>query len=169
MCWGQAWCLDNELNWTEPSKILLNWVICPWANIVLLPCPPRKESWVGIVLSVSPLRTGISCLFVFIFLSLALQELQKYEQFIFADHTNMIHVENVYEEILHQILLDETLKGKEGYLVLQGLSVEGSVPETGFCMASLEEKRRGNGHWWGGETVRRGKERRKNTNLHCTH
>ncbi|XP_062962046.1 protein Niban 1 [Cynocephalus volans] len=37
-------------------------------------------------------------------------ELQKYEQFIFADHTNMIQVENVYEEILHQILLDETLK-----------------------------------------------------------
>ncbi|KAM8815990.1 protein Niban 1 [Rhynchonycteris naso] len=37
-------------------------------------------------------------------------ELQKYEQFIFADHTNMIHVENVYEEILHQILLDESLK-----------------------------------------------------------
>lgn len=27
----------------------------------------------------------------------------------------MIHVENVYEEILHQILLDETLKGKEGF------------------------------------------------------
>nr|XP_010589246.1 protein Niban [Loxodonta africana] len=37
-------------------------------------------------------------------------ELQKYEQFIFADHTNLIQVENVYEEILHQILLDETLK-----------------------------------------------------------
>ncbi|KAM4861326.1 protein Niban 1 isoform 2-T2 [Thomomys bottae] len=37
-------------------------------------------------------------------------ELQKYEQFIFSDHTHMIHVENVYEEILHQILLDETLK-----------------------------------------------------------
>ncbi|XP_007935871.2 protein Niban 1 [Orycteropus afer afer] len=37
-------------------------------------------------------------------------ELQKYEQFIFADHTNMIQVENVYEEILHQTLLDETLK-----------------------------------------------------------
>lgn len=37
-------------------------------------------------------------------------ELQKYEQFIFADHTNMIHVENVYEEILYEILLDETLK-----------------------------------------------------------
>ncbi|XP_004468485.2 protein Niban 1 [Dasypus novemcinctus] len=37
-------------------------------------------------------------------------ELQKYEQFIFADHTKMIQVENVYEEILHQILLDETLK-----------------------------------------------------------
>jgi hypothetical protein len=26
----------------------------------------------------------------------------------------MIHVENVYEEILHQLLLDETLKGKVG-------------------------------------------------------
>lgn len=47
-------------------------------------------------------------------LSLALQELQKYEQFIFADHTSMIHVENVYEEILHQMLLDEALKGKGG-------------------------------------------------------
>uniref|UniRef100_A0A8C3YQW0 Niban apoptosis regulator 1 n=1 Tax=Catagonus wagneri TaxID=51154 RepID=A0A8C3YQW0_9CETA len=42
--------------------------------------------------------------------SMCKPELQKYEQFIFADHTNMIHVENVYEEILHQILLDETLK-----------------------------------------------------------
>ncbi|ELW69735.1 Protein Niban [Tupaia chinensis] len=37
-------------------------------------------------------------------------ELQKYEQFIFADHTSVIQVENVYEELLHQILLDETLK-----------------------------------------------------------
>lgn len=27
----------------------------------------------------------------------------------------MIHVENVYEEILHQILLDESLKGMEGF------------------------------------------------------
>lgn len=48
-------------------------------------------------------------------LSLLLQELQKYEQYIFADHTNMIHVENVYEEILYQILLDESLKGMEGF------------------------------------------------------
>lgn len=53
-------------------------------------------------------------------LSLTLQELQKYEQFIFADHTNMIHVENVYEEILHQSLLDETLKGKEDLLSAEG-------------------------------------------------
>lgn len=55
-------------------------------------------------------------LFLFILFSLALQELQKYEQFIFADHTNMIHVENVYEEILYEILLDETLKGEGGAL-----------------------------------------------------
>lgn len=58
----------------------------------------------------------MSCLFFFILFSLVLQELQKYEQFIFADHTNMIHVENVYEEILYQILLNETLKGEEGAL-----------------------------------------------------
>ena len=40
------------------------------------------------------------------------QELQKYEQFIFADYTSVIQVENVYEEILHQTLLEETLKGE---------------------------------------------------------
>lgn len=67
------------------------------------------------VLSRAPLQTGVSCVVPFIFLSLLLQELQKYEQYIFADHTNMIHVENVYEEILHQILLDESLKGMEGF------------------------------------------------------
>ncbi|XP_053105769.1 protein Niban 1 [Hemicordylus capensis] len=37
-------------------------------------------------------------------------ELQKYEQFIFADHTSVIQVENVYEEILLQMLLDEIQK-----------------------------------------------------------
>ncbi|XP_064004140.1 protein Niban 1 [Pogoniulus pusillus] len=37
-------------------------------------------------------------------------ELQKYEQFIFADYTNVIQVENVYEEILYQTLLEEALK-----------------------------------------------------------
>lgn len=67
------------------------------------------------VLSRAPLQTGVSCVVPFIFLSLLLQELQKYEQYIFADHTNMIHVENVYEEILYQILLDESLKGMEGF------------------------------------------------------
>lgn len=40
-----------------------------------------------------------------------IQELQKYEQYIFADHTTMIQVENVYEEILLQTLLDEVQKG----------------------------------------------------------
>ena len=70
-------------------------------------------------------------------LSLALQELQKYEQFIFADHTNMIHVENVYEEILHQILLDETLKGEGRFTGAGGeLWIEGSTPEMGLSAAS---------------------------------
>ncbi|XP_027756322.1 protein Niban [Empidonax traillii] len=37
-------------------------------------------------------------------------ELQKYEQYIFADYTSVIQVENVYEEILYQTLLEEALK-----------------------------------------------------------
>ncbi|XP_054979369.1 protein Niban 1 isoform X2 [Sorex araneus] len=37
-------------------------------------------------------------------------ELQNYEQFIFADHMGVIHVENIYEEILHEMLLGEVLK-----------------------------------------------------------
>lgn len=44
--------------------------------------------------------------------SLPAQELQKYEQYIFADYTSVIQVENVYEEILYQTLLEETLKGE---------------------------------------------------------
>ncbi|XP_044295134.1 protein Niban 1 isoform X1 [Varanus komodoensis] len=36
--------------------------------------------------------------------------LQEYEQYIFAEQTNVIQVENVYEEILLQMLLKETLK-----------------------------------------------------------
>lgn len=45
--------------------------------------------------------------------SVSAQELQKYEQFIFADYTSVIQVENVYEEILYQTLLEETLKGED--------------------------------------------------------
>ncbi|XP_069718419.1 protein Niban 1 [Phaenicophaeus curvirostris] len=37
-------------------------------------------------------------------------ELQKYEQYIFADYASVIQVENVYEEILYQTLLEEALK-----------------------------------------------------------
>ncbi|XP_069497164.1 protein Niban 1 [Ambystoma mexicanum] len=37
-------------------------------------------------------------------------ELQTFEQYIFADYTNVIQVENVYEEILFGKLLDETIK-----------------------------------------------------------
>uniref|UniRef100_A0A8B9RTU9 Niban apoptosis regulator 1 n=1 Tax=Accipiter nisus TaxID=211598 RepID=A0A8B9RTU9_9AVES len=42
--------------------------------------------------------------------SMCKPELQKYEQFIFADYASVIQVENVYEEILYQTLLEETLK-----------------------------------------------------------
>lgn len=37
--------------------------------------------------------------------------LQEYEQYIFAEYNSLIQVENVYEEILFQTLLDESLKG----------------------------------------------------------
>nr|XP_008112913.1 PREDICTED: protein Niban [Anolis carolinensis] len=36
--------------------------------------------------------------------------LQEYEEYIFAEHNSVIQVENVYEEILLQALLDETLQ-----------------------------------------------------------
>ncbi|XP_063154490.1 protein Niban 1 [Candoia aspera] len=36
--------------------------------------------------------------------------LQEYEQYIFAEYNSVIQVENVYEEILFQTLLDESLK-----------------------------------------------------------
>lgn len=49
----------------------------------------------------------------------------------------MIHVENVYEEILHQILLDETLKGEGRFTGAGGeLWIEGSTPEMGLSAAS---------------------------------
>uniref|UniRef100_H3A8W7 Niban apoptosis regulator 1 n=1 Tax=Latimeria chalumnae TaxID=7897 RepID=H3A8W7_LATCH len=37
-------------------------------------------------------------------------ELQSFEQYIFADYTSVVQVENIYEEILHQTVLRETLK-----------------------------------------------------------
>lgn len=45
-------------------------------------------------------------------MSLSAQELQSLEQFIDADHSNFIHVENVYENILLQTLDKEVTKGK---------------------------------------------------------
>ncbi|XP_078417533.1 protein Niban 1-like [Cetorhinus maximus] len=38
------------------------------------------------------------------------RELQKYEQYIFADYTKLIQVENIYEEILLQTILREVVK-----------------------------------------------------------
>lgn len=55
---------------------------------------------------------NLSFLYILFLFSLSAQELQKYEQFIFADYTSVIQVENVYEEILYQTLLEETLKGE---------------------------------------------------------
>lgn len=43
--------------------------------------------------------------------SLSVQELQGLEQFIYADHSNFIHIENVYESILLQTLDKEVNKG----------------------------------------------------------
>lgn len=44
-------------------------------------------------------------------MSLPVQELQGLEQLIYADHSNFIHVENVYESILLQTLDKEVTKG----------------------------------------------------------
>lgn len=44
-------------------------------------------------------------------LALSVQELQGLETFIDADHSNFIHVQNVYESILLQTLDKEVTKG----------------------------------------------------------
>lgn len=76
-------------------------------------------------------------------LCLALQELQKYEQFIFADHTSMIHVENVYEEILQQSLLDETLKGEESSPGAGGNARQRGAPPKGDPGGLSQKVRKG--------------------------
>lgn len=65
-----------------------------------------------------------SLCFLHLFLSsLPAQELQKYEQYIFADYTSVIQVENVYEEILYQTLLEEALKG-ENIFEVTGITLQ---------------------------------------------
>lgn len=45
-------------------------------------------------------------------ISVSVQEIKNLEQFIDADYTNFIHVQNVYENILQQILDKEVTKGE---------------------------------------------------------
>lgn len=66
---------------------------------------PRCSAGAGLSESLSSMSLFLS--------SMSAQELQKYEQFIFADYTSVIQVENVYEEILYQTLLEEALKGED--------------------------------------------------------
>ncbi|KAJ7332667.1 hypothetical protein JRQ81_014847 [Phrynocephalus forsythii] len=56
--------------------------------------------------------------------------LQEFEQYIFAEHTNVIQVENVYEEILLQTLLDEIFKviGEAAHLKKHNLFEEMNLP-----------------------------------------
>lgn len=46
------------------------------------------------------------------FLQMYYQELPKFEQYIFADYSNFISVENVYEDIIQQILEKDVSMGK---------------------------------------------------------
>lgn len=81
----------------------------------------------------------------------------------------MIHVENVYEEILHQSLLDETLKGKGEFLGAEG----GDTRWTGAPLKgdpgrpakflNRYGRGRGNQYWCVGETEKKGEEREKDT------
>lgn len=77
----------------------------------------------------------------------------------------MIHVENVYEEILHQSLLDETLKGEEDFLGTGGNSRYGGGPPQGdpgrpARFLNRNERGRGNHYRFVGETEKRGEERK---------
>ncbi|XP_062353718.1 protein Niban 1 [Cinclus cinclus] len=69
-------------------------------------------------------------------------ELQRYEQYIFADYTSVIQVENVYEEILHQTLLEEALKVIEEAAVLRKHNLfEDSLNVPSESVSSLTELR----------------------------
>ncbi|XP_014742182.1 PREDICTED: protein Niban [Sturnus vulgaris] len=69
-------------------------------------------------------------------------ELQRYEQYIFADYTSVIQVENVYEEILHQTLLEEALKVIEEAAVLRKHNLfEDSLKVPCESVSSLTELR----------------------------
>ncbi|XP_056353694.1 protein Niban 1 [Oenanthe melanoleuca] len=69
-------------------------------------------------------------------------ELQRYEQYIFADYTSVIQVENVYEEILYQTLLEEALKVIEEAAVLRKHNLfEDSLKVPCESVSSLTELR----------------------------
>lgn len=82
----------------------------------------------------------------------------------------MIHVENVYEEILHQSLLDETLKGEEDFLGPGGNSRYRGGPlqgDPGRPARSLNRCERGirNRYWFLGKTEKKGEEKEGDTSL----
>lgn len=69
----------------------------------------------------------------------------------------MIHVENVYEEILHQSLLDETLKGEEDLLGAEGTSGTGDPVSRLGSSIGWKGKRKWLLVCWGDREERRGK------------
>lgn len=74
---------------------------------------------------------------------MSLQELQGLEQFIYADYSNFIHVENVYESVLLQILDKEvttgTIKSSDQAKHKQNTQDESSNPFCVLCPAVVKE------------------------------
>ncbi|XP_078074437.1 protein Niban 1-like [Mustelus asterias] len=72
------------------------------------------------------------------------RELQKFEQYIFADYTKLIQVENIYEEILLQTILREVVKVVNEAAILKKHNLfEDNAPYTSDSDSNLTDKNEG--------------------------
>ncbi|XP_067846610.1 protein Niban 1-like isoform X2 [Heptranchias perlo] len=72
------------------------------------------------------------------------RELQKFEQYIFADYTKLVQVENIYEEILLQTILREVLKVvKEAAILKKHNLFEDNIVYTSDSDSNLTDKNEG--------------------------
>uniref|UniRef100_UPI00398ED2A5 protein Niban 1-like n=1 Tax=Pristiophorus japonicus TaxID=55135 RepID=UPI00398ED2A5 len=72
------------------------------------------------------------------------RELQKFEQYIFADYTKLVQVENIYEEILFQTILREVVKVvKEAAILKKHNLFEDNMAYTSDSDNNLTDKTEG--------------------------
>ncbi|XP_059840504.1 protein Niban 1a isoform X2 [Hypanus sabinus] len=72
------------------------------------------------------------------------RELQKFEQYIFADYTKLVQVENIYEEILLDTIIKEVIKVVQEAAILKKHNLfEDNLPYTSDSDGNLTDKNEG--------------------------